>query len=43
VAALLAISPKTVEYHKARGCAKLSLTSRAEIVRYAISQGWLEE
>ena len=39
----LKISVKTVEYHKARCSAKLNLTSRADIVKYAISQRWLEE
>jgi len=36
-------SVKTVEYHKARCSAKLHLSSRADIVKYAISQRWLEE
>ena len=39
----LQISVKTVEYHKARCSAKLHLSSRADIVKYAISEGWLEE
>ena len=39
----LKISVKTVEYHKARCSAKLHLSSRADIVKYAISQRWLEE
>ena len=39
----LKISVKTVEYHKARCSAKLHLGSRADIVKYAISQRWLEE
>lgn len=43
VAAALGISVKTVEYHKARCAAKLGLRGRADIVRYAISQGWMEE
>ena len=43
IAAELNISVKTVEYHKARSSAKLNLRSRADIVRYAISQGWMEE
>ena len=43
IAAALGISIKTVEYHKARCAAKLGLRGRADIVRYAISQGWMEE
>ena len=43
IALNLKISVKTVEYHKARCSAKLHLSSRADIVKYAISQRWLEE
>lgn len=43
VAATLGISVKTVEYHKARCAAKLGLRGRVDIVRYAISQGWMAE
>jgi DNA-binding NarL/FixJ family response regulator len=43
IAATLSISIKTVEYHKARCAAKLGLRGRADIVRYAIRQGWMEE
>ena len=43
VAATLNISIKTVEYHKARCATKLGFHGRADIVRYAISQGWMEE
>lgn len=43
IAIELSISTKTVEYHKARSCGKLQLRSRADIVRYAISQRWMEE
>jgi DNA-binding NarL/FixJ family response regulator len=43
MAARLAISIKTVETYKARAVEKLGLQSRAEIVRYGASQGWLEE
>jgi DNA-binding NarL/FixJ family response regulator len=43
IAASLAISVKTVEYHKARSSAKLQLRSRADIVKYAIVHGWLDE
>jgi two-component system response regulator NreC len=37
----LFISVKTVETYKARSMEKLGLESRAEIVRYALAQGWL--
>jgi two-component system response regulator NreC len=38
----LHISVKTVEGHKARIREKLDLTTRAEIVRYALHRGWLQ-
>lgn len=41
IAAKLRISVKTVETHKANLSSKLGLCSRAEIVRYALQQGWL--
>ncbi len=41
VAAQLAINAKTVETYKARSLEKLSLRSRADLVRYAIQRGWL--
>jgi two-component system response regulator NreC len=43
IAGQLGISVKTVESHKANLMAKLGLRSRAEIVRYALQQGWLAE
>jgi two-component system, NarL family, response regulator NreC len=39
----LEISVKTVETYKVRLGQKLGLTSRAEMVRYALRQGWLNE
>jgi DNA-binding NarL/FixJ family response regulator len=42
IAARLEISIKSVETYKARGAAKLNLRTRAEIVRYGASQGWIE-
>jgi DNA-binding NarL/FixJ family response regulator len=39
----LGISVRTVETYKARLMEKLNFHSRAEIVRYAMLQGWLEE
>lgn len=43
IATRLKISVKTVETYKARLGAKLKISSRTEIVRYAIRRGWLEE
>ncbi len=40
---LLGVSIKTVETYKARLCRKLDLHSRADTVRYALSQGWLQD
>ena len=43
IAATLAIGVKTVETHKANAMAKLGLTSRAALVRFALAEGWLAE
>jgi DNA-binding NarL/FixJ family response regulator len=43
IAVQLDISVKTVETYKARLAEKLQLTSRTEIVRYAVRQGWLQD
>jgi two-component system response regulator NreC len=43
VAARLNISIKTAEAHKANAMAKLGMTSRADIVNYAVLKGWLEQ
>ncbi len=37
------ISVKTVETHKANARQKLNLTSRKDIISYAILQGWMQE
>lgn len=37
----LDISPRTVETYQSRIATKLGLHTRAEIVRYAVGQGWL--
>ncbi len=42
IAGALGLSVKTVETYKARVAEKLGVRSRVEIVRYAVSQGWLE-
>jgi two-component system response regulator NreC len=43
IAGNLQISVKTVETHKANLMQKLGLKSRAELVRYAVREGWLHE
>ena len=43
IAATLSISVKTVETHRASGMAKLGVTSRAALVRYAMTVGWMRE
>jgi len=43
IAAYLDLSVKTVETYKTRLMKKLDLRSRADIVRYALRQGWLHE
>jgi two-component system response regulator NreC len=42
IAAQLALSPKTVETYKARAMKKLRLSSRVQLVRYALQKGLLE-
>ena len=41
IAAQLNISTKTVETYKARAVEQLELRSRADILRYGASRGWL--
>ena len=43
VAGYLNISVKTVETHKTNLMEKLDLKGRADVVRYALRQGWLRE
>jgi DNA-binding NarL/FixJ family response regulator len=43
IAAELRISVKTVEVHKANAMRKLKLTNRADVVRYAAVNGWLQD
>lgn len=43
IAAQLNISARTVETYKVRLMKKLNFHSRAEVVRYALLQGWLED
>ena len=41
IALALSLSIKTVESYKAAALEKLRLSTRADIVRYAVSRGWL--
>ena len=43
IAARVSLSVKTVEVHKANAMRKLNITSRIDLVRYAIFQGWLQD
>lgn len=43
IAAHLELSVKTVETYRARAMEKLGLRSRADLVRYAFQQGWLQD
>jgi len=43
IAAKLNIGVKTVDTYKARAMSKLGFHSRVEVVRLALSQGWLDE
>jgi DNA-binding NarL/FixJ family response regulator len=43
IASKLDVSVKTVETYRYRATEKLGLHSRADLVRYAIDQGWLAE
>jgi len=42
IAAQLDLSSKTVETYKARSLGKLGLSSRSDLVSYALRRGWLE-
>jgi len=43
IAAALRISVKTVETYKARAIEKRGFRTRVDVVRYAVSKGWLED
>ncbi len=43
IAARLQLSIKTVETYKVRSMQKLGLADRADIIRYALNKGWLQE
>lgn len=42
ISAQLGITVKTVEFHRSSAAKKLDLKSRADVMRYAVGQGWLE-
>jgi DNA-binding NarL/FixJ family response regulator len=42
IASRLDVGVKSIETYKARGLEKLGLKTRAELVRYASGQGWLD-
>ena len=39
----LGLSPRTLETYKARAMTKLNLSSRADLIRYALRSGWLKD
>jgi DNA-binding NarL/FixJ family response regulator len=43
IAGRLDLSVKTVETYKARSLEKLGLSGRADLVRYALQRGWLQD
>ena len=43
IASQLSVSVKTVETYRYRAVEKLGLRNRADLVRYAIEQGWLDD
>jgi len=43
IATRLELSVKTVETYRARAMEKLGLNGRADLVRYAVQQGWLKD
>jgi DNA-binding NarL/FixJ family response regulator len=43
IATRLDLSVKTIEAHKANAMSKLGISSRIDIVRYAILQNWLQD
>jgi DNA-binding NarL/FixJ family response regulator len=42
ISAKLQVGPKSVETYKARAMDKLGFTNRVELIRFALSMGWLE-
>ena len=42
IASTLGVTVKTVETHKTNGMARLDLHTRAELVRFALAEGWMK-
>ena len=42
ISAKLEVGPKSVETYKARAMEKLGFTNRVDLIRFALSMGWLE-
>jgi DNA-binding NarL/FixJ family response regulator len=42
ISAKIQVGPKSVETYKARAMDKLGLTNRVELIRFALTMGWLE-
>ena len=42
IAAHVSSTPKTIEAQKSRACTRLGINTRAQIVQFAILQGWLQ-
>lgn len=43
IASTLQLSQRTLETYKARGMSKLSLRTRADLLRFAVRGGWLQD
>ena len=43
IAIQLSLSIKTIELHKSNAMQKLELRNRAELIRYAVAHGWLQD
>jgi DNA-binding NarL/FixJ family response regulator len=43
MASSLGLSPRTLETYKARAMSKLGLRTRADLIRYAVRCGWLQD
>ena len=43
IAAAMGLSVKTIEVHKANAMKKLGISSRIDVVRFAVLQGWLQD
>ncbi len=43
IAAVLGLSVKTIEVHKANAMKKLGAVSRLDVVRFGVHKGWLQD